>query len=1564
MDNAAIAMILHKLVPTGPQGFEGLVADLLEALTARRFFLSRSGRQEGRDMISGRWAGNVIAVECKRFKEETDLDERALIAELQQASRDVPSLDMWILVSSRSVDDQIITRLLDIGRNNGVEVFAISAADGILSSLSVLCTNGLSVIENFDTDKWDTADQDELLRLLREVSNHSAYNQKLSHLKQELSSPFIGHDNLRTENNTWLLETFSTETATRAAFHQPLHVASDLVKLIPRNSAKEWLDTWFSDWSNHQKTFVLSGEEGDGKTWGIASWVNEKIRIEQEFPPVLFLTSFDVTTTDVSTTITSHLSQRYGEPSPLFWSRKLERWKKSVSETGTSPVLLLVFDGINERQDSKFWRTFLESLMGPPWKSMLAVVVICRSGYWNRYFTPLRHIDAQVKVLQPFSDTELEMALAARGFTKSGFPADLLNLMSKPRYLDMAIMYQDRMAVGGDYTVPRLIFEDWRNRYEKKSGDIIDPRSFEDFIKELAVQATQRGTLRGNEITGLLPPDADVSGMLEELRTGGIIDGQGNTYHVNEQRLVLGFGLLLLDEVTKGESNNAEKLREIVAGWLEPSGADLMAKICGMAVCAAMEDPKFSTGGRTALLQAWIECQNLYEGVDHEFQAYLPVDPECYAALAEHVWSYGNNRRGVQELILRAFIRWGKESLRVRDALPSILERWLGMINVTGYSWQREPSTGDRTNVRREISERVGREISNGDTIEEICNRSLLIIEDDGLLRLGRAALAIISHLPREPFLSAIATGCLAEEIIGFPEKHALFSWILRSSPSIITPQLINVTETLIAFGNPLGIKAAHRLMGYEGSDVSISVRAQLPHDIFPVHVDVIEHRKDPCQSIYSLTRAECEQCLPREDVPPSALVRKIKSFCSDPDLPKPPGLAERLAPLTTTINLSEMMTNGRCKTPTEGALDDMEPALCAYAPEALAELIQRLAKTIRTRSGLSLYFLAQYLLKHSLILQESDFKVINQTWKTLLAITEPWDEETKSTEFYLFALVLKQLTVSEQLDTLLMRPAIAMDWTGLEASFKPIEEWGQVESLLNADLESFQLRRLLWFLTTNLEVIPQSELPRFHSLATNDDAIVRISSLAILREYQLRNPSICIQVGWQWTQECNEEEAHWGSLLVAEATGVFSYRELHSRVHPSYLAYALSLRTHDTKDREQFIRQIEGLGTNIDTSEDIPDIPPAQVFSDLNADVPQFERVELDYETMFPAQTFTSSDAHWGGVIVEDQRGFGKALTARSQKEINRIWQVLSETLCEQTGKGHFWMVSSFYSPVLAEIATNSPELLDSWVLPVLEGEGNNDSLRRIFFNRGLYEALTKALLIAQPEVGIKLYRILKRTSSRIRFTATETGCDIIDHYLFSVPSHPAIVDLWNEWGDNVASDADLLNLVIFTTENAAAREWLTQRIQKGFDCNIPFSKAQSFMMLGFIGESNKEMVERSTREYSSVWLDVVSKRSEIIKQSDLWARHWYRQFICSEDDITAWAAFRLLLRCVDRRFWYWKMSVENTFKGIVTYKKRIPFLLDNESEIKQNIVKNEGAYEKEFLCEKIEKGHAWPWM
>lgn len=47
MEEKSVYSALRKLKPSGPNGFEGLIAQLLENLTGRHFFLASSGYQGG-----------------------------------------------------------------------------------------------------------------------------------------------------------------------------------------------------------------------------------------------------------------------------------------------------------------------------------------------------------------------------------------------------------------------------------------------------------------------------------------------------------------------------------------------------------------------------------------------------------------------------------------------------------------------------------------------------------------------------------------------------------------------------------------------------------------------------------------------------------------------------------------------------------------------------------------------------------------------------------------------------------------------------------------------------------------------------------------------------------------------------------------------------------------------------------------------------------------------------------------------------------------------------------------------------------------------------------------------------------------------------------------------------------------------------------------------------------------------------------------------------------------------------------------------------------------------------
>ena len=111
-----LAEALQAMPATGQAGFEGLVARLLADLTGVAFRPARSGGQRGRDIDSDPASPWFAVVECKRYRADTALDQRALVSEIQIATREDPQIDLWILATSRNVDSNITRWLQEEAR--------------------------------------------------------------------------------------------------------------------------------------------------------------------------------------------------------------------------------------------------------------------------------------------------------------------------------------------------------------------------------------------------------------------------------------------------------------------------------------------------------------------------------------------------------------------------------------------------------------------------------------------------------------------------------------------------------------------------------------------------------------------------------------------------------------------------------------------------------------------------------------------------------------------------------------------------------------------------------------------------------------------------------------------------------------------------------------------------------------------------------------------------------------------------------------------------------------------------------------------------------------------------------------------------------------------------------------------------------------------------------------------------------------------------------------------------------------------------------------------------------
>ena len=92
--------------------------------------------------------------------------------------------------------------------------------------------------------------------------------------------------------------------------------------------------------------------------------------------------------------------------------------------------------------------------------------------------------------------------------------------------------------------------------------------------------------------------------------------------------------------------------------------------------------------------------------------------------------------------------------------------------------------------------------------------------------------------------------------------------------------------------------------------------------------------------------------------------------------------------------------------------------------------------------------------------------------------------------------------------------------------------------------------------------------------------------------------------------------------------------------------------------------------------------------------------------------------------------------------------------------------------------------------------------------------------------------------------------------------------------------------------------------------------------------------------------------------------AKHWFTKFLDAENEVLSWRSFRLFLRCVDSRFWYWHEEIIEARNENADIETRLKFFKNNHWNIKQRIKKNEGKLTEYFLGEKIMQDQVWPWM
>lgn len=1401
------------------------------------------------------------------------------------------------------------------------------------------------------------------IRSLTELEYHELhgtdenYSRQIEELYERIE--FYCHDAWITRYNTWFLEGVTSNDYSFARFHQDISVLCTSSHFVERKAAKMAMDDWWSTWNKHRHPFVLTGEEGDGKSWALAFWAAARLSDPNFNIPILFVPALKFNSAEskgLESAMVDALERAAYTISKPQWAERL-RFLLQRKESG-KPQILLVVDGLNERPTLD-WRVFFDIILASPFRDNAAVMVTCRTAYWKLHLG-LEFDSRSTSLLLPhFNGPELDEALAHYSFTRNNFSQKVLDLIAKPRYLNMAIRLRARLEeAGDDITVERLIYEDWRDMISRKRG-LTAPMPHEEFHRLIAhLVGTYGKRISYPELGRELSGYGDITQISSELVSSGILQKKDANVEVSRKHLILGFGLLLANEIEESGEVERKEIEEIISTRMEPhSDMDLKIQVGAMALSHALLTEDYPDAGRLALFRSWIHGRNLDETDIERICAYLPLRPATYFRMAEEIWNGTFDNHQAQDLFMIGFLRH-KDIARVRAEMIPTFEKWLGLVYLYGYwgHFKKEPK--ERDDLLVELEKRLGGSAKLGPAA--LLGYQLQVVDDENLLRLGQVAVTVISHCDRQPFIRALLTGFVATAVMD--GSNTEFEWVIRTASGQVKHALYQEALKLIGLKERIAFEAADRILFAICSEDAIALRNSIPEQFrLKYGWREIMQKEDICKSpLYLWNEDNYFECIQKTELPPILIAEKLRIVATNPDCTLSPEYISRIEKAAHLIDLKQVGA-GMGQTREDHCLRDIEPALCAYSPAQYAELIHRLAKTLRERDGFSRRTLAYNLYKHMPVLEDEEREIVQDVWRTSLHGKEKDDSDA---EIILFPIIIFNRPGPEQLTLLQERDGKTIYLGDHAPCFRPLEKGSH--SLIEKALSNINAATpekyytILWYLQKTLAVLDDALRQRILTLFAQGDSIIRYCCLKIIcRTNDQLAADRVIASGWQAGQEGQRSlEVSWGSILLSRFAQHLPYLDLVARISPEWFGYAVKRRGNKPQEVETYNLLLHGLWLRIaHPKEDIGALlrhvrinvagkehgPVDEISINLNADKP------------LKMENYT-----WGGTAGkvshdEVKRAFDLQAAEEDWKIIYK--QIL--TLFENEKKrGNHWIDTSFSEGNLEVIVANAKPFWHEWISPIMAA---NDEGRRLLAScQGLYESLCKALMNFEPETGVKLFRVIINNKA-INLVDSLTGIQHLYFDLFEAQDSPQMTALREEILQGCDSDQSLFEIVLLV-QKSEKKEWLNEIIQKWIESEWDFNKARGLRLLGFSDDqTDAEKLQFWIEMHSSSWLMDVAKSALRCHNRNLWARSWFERFMAQEDRVLAWAAFRLFLRCVDRRFWKWGQDML-TSKELPQWKKDA--YIANIGTIKDAVKENEKKLKETFIGHDVKNNQLWPWM
>ncbi|PWB47084.1 MAG: hypothetical protein C3F18_12260 [Nitrosomonadales bacterium] len=1351
--------------------------------------------------------------------------------------------------------------------------------------------------------------------------------------------------------NDWLRGILTSDEQSRASLGQDIAVCKAGRHITKRPAASAVLDVWWQSWPVDHRAFVLLGEEGDGKSWAVADWLADRVA-GASFPiPVVVAPAHKLAQASVKEILAACLevSQPCGN-----WLKRLEDLENDPP--GEVPLFLLVVDAFNERPGLG-WRELFDTLRTSPWRERVALIGLCRKEYWQGLAIPDDGLPL-AWTLSGFTSAELDEALAQRGATREQFNPEVLHWMLRPRYFDLAFRLKDEISQGG-LTLDRLIYEDWRDMAGRKQ----QPLSHEDFltlISGLAEKLEQRRIANADFTAQAQLVTGNVHELLRELSSAGVIERRSGKLLFGSRHLALALGLVLANSVEECQDQSPAALRENISRYMSSyAESDLQVRVCAMALFHALSSRNYPETGRLALLRAWIGGRNLDETDLDKIAAYLPLQPSTYLRMAEYIWGEADNREA-QNAFMIGFLRH-RHCPEVSRELRPAFARWLGFVYPWGYRAHYERDDVKLAELWRGVENRLGGPAISGPV--KLLGVTIEITENIGLLRLAQVALAVMSHDRSQGYADQLLAGLVAATVMD--GSHGEFSWLLHTCHAETANLLLVSARDWLEqgrYGQSTAYLAARKLLMCLGSEEARQLLNTIPVELRFIHPLVQMREENPCDFFGGLwTEVNYLDCLDRSKKHGSLIARQLKEVVLNPEIDLPSVYRSRLDEAGAGLDLSQV---GRFmgKTREQYDLEEMEPALCAFAVSRYRDLMRILAQEVKSREGLSLRLLTWDIIDQLPILGDEEQTLVLTVWKSMLTLG---DEESRLAELVLFSMVVFDQPVVEQLKMLKERSDRHGYFVQHPPCFHPLSAGdgpAVVGELRNIDLsQTDQLSNLLWYLTKTLR---HADAGIREHLLTHFDVYDPVARGCCLEIFVQTNDTDAarkiILSGWAYRDGCNHAlENHWGSLLLAEYGESLSLDNLVGRIQPEWLGYAIKKRGYRSNDVVGYAAVLDRIWRGIVArapSPEIDSLSPYVRIESLSTNERENDQLSA-HEIGSTNVRFTNNT--WGGRAgqgsVEDLRRLTD-LDANVDR-LNSLSQQVADLEEHERARGNPWFADSFRHGGLEQVLALDNTHWQDWIAPVLRNDGRARQLLALC--RGFYEKLCSALLAHAPQEGLQLFRVLA-TQSTIRITAARLDLRVLLLDVFAAPASPEVEQILHEQIEAASTDFDLFEFALYS-QYGERNDWVRNVAKNWIASGEGYDKARGLSLLGFSaaatdGDSLAEWIS----DHPDSWLRDVAEESRRRHQRHIWARRWFERFLTRKDRCEAWAAFRLFLHCVDRRFWLW---FSDSDLGKIEPWKHDAITM-NLGAIESTCKSNEKNWQDSFLGQKVKPDELWPWM